>query len=180
MTELSQADLFPLIRGGGLFLIVAGLAIVAGAFAFRARYPIFGLGAAIGGALTALYAAPLAAPYGKPDMLQLASLAGAVALEMAFLVTVLRAQRTVGERDTMLGILTVVGGHFVLMAPAFGPIVLALAGASVLNVLLALLWRGYPDPLVWAVDGVLKAVAGAMMFMGHELPCTMCVRWTLT
>ncbi len=180
MVELSQAEVFPLIRGGGLFLIVAGLSIVIGAFAFRARYPIFGLGAAIGGALTAYYAAPLAAPYGKPDLLQIVSLVGAVAIEMAFLVAVLRAQRTVGERDTMLGILTVVGGHFVLMAPAFGPIMLALAGVSVLSTLLALLWRGYPAPLVWGLDGVFKTVAGTMMFTGHELPCTMCVRWGLT
>ena len=180
MSELSQADVFPLIRGGGLFLVVAGLSIVAGAFAFRARYAILGVGAAAAGALTALFAAPLAAPYGKPDDLQIASLVVAVALEMVFLARVLRAQRGAGDRETMIALLTIVGGHFVLMAPAFGPLIVLLAGASVVNTLFAQLWRGYASPLVWAADGVLKAVVGALMFEGHQLPCTMCVRLSIT
>jgi hypothetical protein len=45
VSDLTQAEAFPLIRGGGLFLVVAGMSIVLGAFLFRARYPIFGVGA---------------------------------------------------------------------------------------------------------------------------------------
>jgi hypothetical protein len=77
----------------------------------------------------------------------------------------------------MLTILTIVGGHFILMAPAFGPLIVLLAGASVLNTFVALLWRGYASPAVWAIDGAMKAAVGAAMFYGHELPCTMCLRW---
>jgi hypothetical protein len=151
-----------------------------GALAFRARYAILGIGAAIAGTLTALYAAPLAAPYGKPGLVEIAFLTAAVVLEMVLLATVLRKSRTYDDRDTMLAILTIVGGHFVLMVPAFGPIVMWLAGVSVLNTLLALVWRGYSSALVWVVDGALKLGAGALMFYGHKLPCTTCVNFAAT
>jgi hypothetical protein len=180
VSELSQADVFPLIRGGGLFLVVAGASVMLGALVFRARYAIFGIGAAIAGTLTALYAAPLAAPYGKPRLVEIAFLTAAVVLEMVILATVLRRSSAYDDRHTMLTILTIVGGHFVLMAPAFGPIVMWLAGASVLNTFLALVWRGYSSTLVWAVDGALKLVAGALMFYGHKLPCTTCVSFAAT
>lgn len=177
MSELSHAEVFPLVRGGGLFLAVMGVAIISGTFFFRARYAVLGIGAALASALTALYAAPLAAPYGKPAMVEIVFLVVAVALEMILLAMVLRNSRAHDDRDTMLAILTIVGGHFLLMAPAFGPIVVWLAGASVLNTLLGLSWRGYPSALVWAADGVLKLGAGALMFYGHLLPCTQCVKW---
>ena len=179
MNELSQAEVFPLIRSGGLFLATVGVSIILGAFFFRARYVVLGVGAALAGTLTALYAAPLAAPYGKPGMLEIASLAVAVVVEVVLLATTLRRSRAYDDRDTMLAILTIVGGHFVLMAPAFGPIVTWLAGASVLNTLLALIWRGYPSALVWAADGALKLSAGALMFHGHQLPCTMCASFNV-
>lgn len=177
--DLTQAEVFPLIRGGGLFLIVAGISIVLGAFAFRLRYPIFGVGAAIAGGLTAVYAAPLAAPYGAPTLVHVASLGIAVALEMILLVSVLGARRSADDREAMLSVLTIVGAHFVLMSPAFGPLMMVLAGASVLNVLVALLMRAYPSVLVWAVDGALKAGVGALMFYGHQIPCKMCVSWSM-
>ncbi len=177
--DLTQAEAFPLIRGGGLFLIIVGIAIIAGAFFFRMRYPIFGVGAAIASGLTAVFAAALAAPYGAPSLIQLASLAIAVALEMILLVRALSSSRAYEDRETMLAILTIVGAHFVLMSPAFGPLMIVLAGASVLNVLLALLVRTYASPLVWAIDGALKAGVGALMFYGDRIPCTMCLSWSM-
>jgi hypothetical protein len=177
MSELSQAELFPLIRGGGLFLLVAGASMVLGAFYFRARYLIFGLGAGVGAALTASLAARLAAPFGPPDMIQIGSLVVAVALEVVVLALALRARKTYDDRETMLVVLTIVGGHFALMAPAFGPLVMLLAGASVVNTLIALLWRAYPSVSVWTIDGILKTVVGALMFYAQELPCTMCINW---
>ena len=177
--DLTQAEAFPLIRGGGVFLIVVGIAIVLGAFFFRVRYPVFGVGAAIASGLTAAFAASLAAPYGAPSLIQLASLGVAVALEMILLVRVLNSSLAFDDRETMLAILTIVGAHFVLMSPAFGPLMIALAGASVLNVLLALVLRAYASPLVWAVDGALKAGVGALMFYGDRIPCTMCLSWSM-
>jgi hypothetical protein len=99
---------------------------------------------------------------------------------MILLVRVLSASRSFDDRETMLSILTIVGAHFVLMTPAFGPLMMALAGASVLNVLLGLTTRGYASPLVWAVDGALKAGVGALMFHGDRIPCTMCLSWSMS
>lgn len=175
MNELSQAEVFPLIRSGGLFLAIMGMSIILGAFFFRARYAVLGVGAALAGTLTALNAMPLAAPYGRPGVVEIAFLAVAIVLEGLLLAMTLRQSRAYDDRDTMIAILAIVGGHFVLMAPAFGPIVMWLAGVSVLNTLLALVWRGYPSALVWAIDGALKLGAGTLMFYGHQLPCTMCV-----
>ncbi|MBP6014553.1 MAG: hypothetical protein KBA31_20160 [Alphaproteobacteria bacterium] len=179
IADLTQAEVFPLIRSGGLFLIVAGISIVLGAFFFRVRYPIFGVGAAVAGGLTVVYAMPLAAPYGAPSLVQIASLGIAVALEMILLVRILRVRRSADDREMMLSILTIVGAHFVLMSPAFGPLMMVLAGASVLNVFLALVMRTYPSPLVWAVDGALKGGVGVLMFYGHQIPCTMCLSWSV-
>jgi len=175
--EPSQAEVFPLIRGGGLFLLVVGLSIVVGAFRFRARYTILAVGAAIAAAVTTFLAAPLAAPFGRPDLIQILSLAIAVAVEAALLVPVLRQARTHDERETTLAILTIVGGHFLLMAPAFGPLIVLLAFASVLNTLAGLLWQGYRVERLWALDGVLKTLVGGLMFFGHRVPCVACLSW---
>jgi hypothetical protein len=112
-------------------------------------------------------------------LIQIVSLGLAVTLEMILLVRVLSASRSFDDRETMLSILTIVGAHFVLMTPAFGPLMMVLAGASVLNVLLALTSRAYASPLVWAVDGALKAGVGALMFAGDRIPCTMCLSWSM-
>jgi hypothetical protein len=175
--EPSQADLYPLIRGGGVFLVAAGISIVIGAFSVRARYAILAAGSAIGGVATAILAAPLAAPFGPPDLVQVVSLIVAVAVEFIVLMPVLRAWRAHDERHTTLAILTIVGGHFVLMAPAFGPLVVLLAGASVLNTLTGLLWRGYGLAWLWGLDGLLKAATGTLMFFGHKLSGNAGLSW---
>jgi hypothetical protein len=135
------------------------------------------VGAGIAGALTALLAARLAAPFGPPDPIQIGSLVLAVAMEMTLLVLSLRNQKTYDDRETMLVVLTIVGGHFVLMAPAFGPLIVLFAAASVVNTLIALLWRGDPSASVWAIDGILKTVVGVLMFYGHELPYELVSTW---
>jgi len=175
--ELSQAEVFPLIRSGGLFLIAAGASIVIGAFRFRARYVILAGSAAIGAVLTSLFAAALAGPFGPVRLIEVLSLAIAVATETVLLISALRRPWAHDEREATLTILTIVGGHFLLMAPAFGPLIVALAGTSVLNTLLGLSWRGYPITWLWGLDGALKTSVGALMFLGHQLPCTGCLAW---
>jgi hypothetical protein len=169
-----QAEVFPLIRAGGVFLTIAGASIMAGALHYRARYAIFGVGAAIASVATALLAPRLAASFGPPSAAAIASLVIAVALEVVLLIPVLRTAGRRDDHDTTLAILTIVGGHFLLMAPAFGPLIVALAVLSVANTLAGLLSRWYPSQALWAVDGALKAGAGAMMFMGDRIVCYAC------
>jgi hypothetical protein len=55
-----------------------------------------------------------------------------------------------------------------------GGVLLLVVGVSI--VLGALFFRA--RYLVWTLDGVLKAAAGALMFNGHNLPCSMCLSWS--
>ena len=73
---------FPLIRGGGLFLLLVGLAIMVGAVAPRRLWASFIAGVIIASAVVALTAIRLAAPLGKPTPFQLDSLMVAVFIEV--------------------------------------------------------------------------------------------------
>lgn len=171
----TQADLFPLIRAGGLFLTIVGAAILAGSLQFRWRSPLLGAGAAIATAATIAMAAQLTAPHGAPTPLQLASLVVAVLLESAALVWAIRRFAPSGERTLTIAVLIVVGAHFVLMAPAFGPLIVLLAILTIANALAGLRFQSYPLPRLWVLDGALKLAFGAAMLEGQLLACLPCV-----
>lgn len=166
----SLADAFPLIRGGGVFLITVGAAMIFGASAMRLRYLALGAGALIGSVATALAAAPLAAPHGAPDGFQLASLAAAVVLEVLAIVLLGPVVARRGEPFKTAAILGIVGVHFLIMAPAFGPPIVALGVLSAANALLGATFPRYQLPAIWLLDGTLKLVAGAAMFCAHRVP----------
>lgn len=177
MTEVaasSLADAFPLMRSGGLFLMALGVAMVLGAASMKRRYLALGLGAAIGAVATALSALPLSAPFGSPSAVQLGSLAGAVAFEGLAIALLRRAISRSGPRLHTIAILSIVGAHFAIMTPAFGPPVVALSFLSLGNALLGAIQPRYPLSALWLLDGALKIGAGAAMFMGHRLPCWFC------
>lgn len=167
----SLADAFPLIRSGGLFLMAVGVAVVFGAANMRRRYVALGVGAAIGSVVTALSAVPLAAPFGAPSAFQVGSLAVAVAFEILTIAFLGRAIAKSGQRLQTIATLSIVGAHFVIMAPAFGPPIVALGLLAVGNAMLGLIQPRYPLSALWLLDGALKIGAGAAMFMGHLLPC---------
>ena len=174
MLAQTQADLFPLIRGGGVFLMIVGVAIVLGALQFRWRNPLLGAGAALATAATIATAAHLAAPYGAPTRLQIGSLVVAVTLELVALIWAIRRFSPQGERAVTIAVLAVVGAHFVLMAPAFGPLIVLLAAFTVGNALVGARLQTYSLRTIWAVDGFLKLGMGAAMFGGQFLPCFPC------
>ena len=60
-----------------------------------------------------------------------------------------------------------VGLHFLPMAVAFGPVVLVLGLAIMLNTTVGL-WRltGMNLQFLWLTDGLLKVTAGVMMLLG--------------
>lgn len=166
----SLADVFPLIRSAGLFLILVGAAMAVGASAMKRRYLALAIGAAIGTAATALSAMQLSAPYGSPDALQLGSLAAAILFEVLAIAFVGPAVAKRGERFKTIAILGIVAAHFVIMAPAFGPPIVALGLLTAGNALLGAIAPKYPLPAIWLLDGLLKLAAGAAMFFAHLLP----------
>jgi hypothetical protein len=172
MLQQSQADAFPLIRAGGLFLSIVGLSVILGAARFRARNAILGVGAVVATIATALLAPRLA---GAPTAFQVGSLVVAVSIEGAALFWAIRRYVPRGERAMSIAILAVVGIHFMLMAPAFGPIIVLLGLLATANALAGARWERYSLQRLWLVDGVLKAAAGAAMLAGHLLPCWACL-----
>lgn len=164
MDDFLQRDAFPLVRSGGVFLAIVGASIIAGAAKFQSRYVILGIGVAIASVALALLAYPLAEPFGSPSAIQLISLALAVAFEIIALALLIPRAARSGQRATTTTILGVVGAHFLIMAPAFGPLVVALGLANLGNALLIARRDDYPLPKAWVADGALKAAAGVAMF----------------
>lgn len=170
MPDQTLAHAFPLIRGGGLFICIVGAAMGLGALKFEWRNFFLAGGALIAAAATALFAASLAAPFGAPTILQIGSLVGAVVIEMAALAWAVRTFARKGQRSVTIAILIVVGLHFVLMAPAFGPLVALLGVLTAANAALGLMLPRYSLPTLWLADGALKFGFGAAMLQGQMLP----------
>lgn len=167
MIQSLQPEGLPLVGSGGVFLIIVGAAMLVGALRFPRRYLILGLGVAAGSIALAMLAIPLSAPHGPPSPLQLWSLAMAVLVEIVAIVVLMPRAARHGERAMTVTILAIVGAHFLIMFPAFGPLIVALGLASLANALVAGRARAYPLPALWAGDGALKAAAGVAMFLSR-------------
>jgi hypothetical protein len=100
----AYGEAFPLVRHGGVFVAIVGLAMLAGGLRFGWRNAILGVGAAIATSATAITAARLTAPFGAPTLFQIGDLIAAVALEVAALAWAIRRFRPSGERATTLAI----------------------------------------------------------------------------
>lgn len=174
MVGQTQAELFPLIRAGGLFLAIVGIAILLGAVQFKWRNLLLGAGAMLATAMTIAGAAHLAAPYGAPTRLQIWSLVVAVLLEMGVSTWAIRHFAPHGSRAVTMAVLAIVGAHFVIMAPAFGPLIVLLSAVTVGNALAGACLPRYSLRMLWAVDGALKLGVGVLMFEGQFLPCFLC------
>lgn len=161
---MTYASLYPLVRSGGLFLLIVGVAMTLGAIRFRSRNAILAAGAALAALATALTAAAVTSQLGKPTVAQIVWLAGAVSVEIALIPLVVRRAAPRGERAVTLAILGVVGLHFLPMAPAFGPLIGVLGLLCVANALLPMRFVNFPLRAVWTVDGSLKIAVGAAMW----------------
>lgn len=164
------AGAFPLVRAGGVFLVIVGAATMVGAAFIDRRYLFLAIGAGAAAMLTAALAIPLSAPYGRPTEFQLGALVVALVAEIAGIAIAgsLFAKRS--ERQHTLSILMIVGVHFAIMTPAFGPPIAVLAVATTLNAAMGLAFAEYPLSTVWLADGALKTAAGLAMNLGHYLP----------
>lgn len=165
MIEDLWLQAMPLVRSGGVFLITVGAAIVLGAVWEKQRYAILVFGALAGSAALAALAVPLSASYGPPSVVQLYAIGCAVMFEAAAIFVIVPRAARRGQRAMTVAILAIVGAHFLIMTPAFGPLIFALGAAGLLNALGAAVVRAYPVRVLWAVDGVLKAAFGVAMYL---------------
>jgi len=98
-----------------------------------------------------------------PSLLQVTFLALAIVLEIAGFRYLMPIVRLRGERATLSATVGIVGAHFLVMLPAFGPLIGGLGLGCTLNAVG--LWRifTYRAGLAWFVDGCLKLAFGAAM-----------------
>lgn len=160
------AESFPLVRGGGAFLVAIGLGIVIGAPGtrrWRLAWLIAGAGLgvvimAVGGATKIIFAG---LPY--PAIWQWVVLGLAFAIEALLVNVVLRKVPDVDSRQFWLWILFIVGAHFLILGFSHGPVCALLGLLCMANALIGLRLKNTNFRIFWAVDGVLKIAAGAAM-----------------
>ncbi len=170
MIDPAMASAFPLARPGGVFLLIIGAAIMLGGARFRNRYAILAAGATAATLALAFVALPLSTAFGPPSSFQLASIAVAVLLEFAAIAWAVPRSASRGDRRLTTIILAIVGAHFIVMTPAFGPIIGLLGCANIANAWLGERRPGYRLARLWATDGALKATAGLIMLCGPSVP----------
>ena len=163
-------DAFPMTPLCGAFLLPVGICIMLGAAFPRFRMALVIAGFAAGLALMAVVVRRLAPGLPPVHRLAIYSLVAAVIVEIVAFAIVMPRVRPKGPRAAGLTSLLIVGGHFLIMTPAFGPLIVILGLAALANAGWAW-WR--PDIgflRTWAIDGALKiGVALAMLGTGPSL-----------
>lgn len=131
--------------------------------------PRRGLPLAIGGFVAGFVASGLSAllpPLGTPSVVQVGALIAAVLLEMGLIYLVVTRLRGTGERTLTLGILLVVGVHFVIMGLAHGPLMALLGVATVVNAAMGLwMFPKLPVRTLGIADSLLKIGVGLWMLL---------------
>lgn len=161
-------EIFPLMRGGGAFLAAIGLGILIGAFGNRKwRTVLLIIGAGLAVASMAVLGATKIAfaglPY--PAIWQWVVLGVAFLVEGYLVSVVVRKFPDIESRKFWLWMLFIVGAHFLVLLPSHGPICGALALVCMGNALIGLRLTAVDLRVFWAVDGVLKIVAGLAMVL---------------
>lgn len=165
MDAVALAEAFPLMRGGGLFLAVIGVGVVAGGVApVSWRIPALIAGAVLGVVAMAVTGITRWAfdGIGHPAWWQWAVLGVAVLVE-GYLVSLVAQRYDFGTREFWLAMLFVVGVHFLLLTFSHGPVCGLLGVLCMANALVVARVPAMSVGLAWSVDGTLKIVAGVVM-----------------
>lgn len=164
LTAIS-AHPFPLIRGGGLFLMGIGAGFLLGWI-----FPRIWVALAIAGGVLGIVGSGLSAllpSLGPTAWWQITALGGAIVIEMGLIAIVVNRYKEAGDRTLILAILFVVGAHFLIMGAAHGPLIFLLGLLNMLNAAVALRLPAIPLRLAGFVDAALKLGVGAWMFLGY-------------
>lgn len=163
--------MFPMIRAGGLFILIMGIGVVLGGLWPRLRMAMLIAGGA-GATLAIIFTAnALTRPLGVPTRTQFWALGAAIALEIVLIRLVVARYKRAGERHFLFAILFVVGLHFLPMAITFGPLCAVLGLCAMANAGIGL-WTSRDISLnrAWLIDGALKLAFGSFMFAVAAVP----------
>ena len=163
--SIAMPHWFPMIRAGGLFILLMGVGVLLGGLWPRRRMALLMAGGAAATVAIILTANVLTRPLGMPTQIQFWALVAAIALEMVLIRVVVARYKRDGERPFLLAILFVVGLHFLPMAITFGPLCALLGICAMANAAMALrISRDISLNRVWIIDGLLKLFFGCLMF----------------
>ncbi len=163
--SLAMPHSFPMIRAGGLFILIMGIGVLLGGLWPRRRMLMLIAGGAGATLAIILTANVLTRPLGVPTRTQFWALAAAIALEIVLIRFVVARYKRAGERRFLFAILFVVGLHFLPMAITFGPLCGLLGLCAMLNAGIGLwTWRDISLNRAWLIDGALKLSFGSFMF----------------
>ena len=121
------------------------------------------IGFALGAMLFVAFGQILSTGLHTPSLLQVSFLALAIVLEIAGFRYLMPIMQPCGKRAMLSSTLGIVGAHFLVMLPAFGPLIGGLRIGCTLNA--AAFWRisAYRAGFAWFVDGCLKLAVGTAM-----------------
>jgi hypothetical protein len=159
-----------MIRSGGLFVLLIGLGIVAGAILGENHLlaPLI-VGAGLAFIAQNIFRSRLVQPLGTPTRVQIGALISAIVLEIILTGVVAYAFHFHQSRHFWLWILLVVGSHFVIIAVAQGRLLFLLGIVCIVNALIGLWLSNIPLVVFWFVDGILKIIVGARMLSTKPL-----------
>lgn len=162
---LAMSHTFPMIRAGGLFILIMGIGVLCGGLFSGQRKSLLILGAIGATIAITLLAATLSRPLGSPSRIQYWALIAAILIEMVLIGGVIACYKSAGERTFLLMILFVVGFHFLPMGITFGPLCAMLGVSAMVNAGTGL-WvkRDLALGRFWILDGMLKIGFGSLMF----------------
>lgn len=168
MTPSTWVYAFPMVRAGGLFILIMGLGVVLGGVFASKRKLLLALGGAAATIAIVLFGGVLSAPLGAPTQLQLWFLFGSIVAEAVLIGVAVAKYKNAGERSLLLAILFVVGLHFLPMAVAFGPKCAALGIVASTTAAIGL-WFKRTLPLngLWVADGLIKVAFGGLMLFAQ-------------
>lgn len=155
---------YPLIRGGGLFLLGVGTGFLL-SWIFRKFWLQFMIGGFIAGFVGSGLSALLPS-LGTPSFAQIAGLVGSFVLEAGLIFLVITKTKSADDRTITLWILFVVGVHFVPMGLAHGPLITILGMLTMINAFAGLRSRA-PLPMIGVIDALLKFGFGAVMLLAY-------------
>ena len=160
-----MAHSFPMVRAGGLFILIMGIGVALGGLFPGLRKALLVMGGTAATMAIIFFADALTRPLGRPTANQIWALGVAILFEMALIFAVVRRYRNSGERTFLLAILFVVGIHFIPMAFTFGPLCAVLAVSAMANAGVGL-WVKREASLksIWMAEGVLKLAIGGLMY----------------
>jgi len=154
---------YPMTPYAGVFIATVGVCVIAGVVLPKHRGRLVWIGFALGAMLFVLFGRILSTGLHAPGFLQVSFLVLAIVLEIAGFRYLMPIMQRRDERATLTATLGIVGAHFMVMLPAFGPLIGGLGLGCTLNA--AALWRisAYRAGFAWFVDGCLKVVFGTAM-----------------